>query len=215
MMFYLAGSIEYSPDLGKGWRAEITPLLKSLGHEVYDPAEDETKDLTEVEVRDFRSWKRTDLPRFQRTIRKIIAYDLDLIERQCDAVVCYWDSHAGKGAGTQGELGAINLSIAGPAETGMQGRGVLVDLHHHFGDERVAVDYDMLARVMKVDHIQVEMHYVQHHRHFTEQRVHPRHIPLGDQRRPDLRPRVTNHNTTTSRSRQELATETHTQRRHA
>lgn len=42
MMFYLAGSIEYSPDLGKGWRAEITPLLKSLGHRVYDPAEDES-----------------------------------------------------------------------------------------------------------------------------------------------------------------------------
>jgi nucleoside 2-deoxyribosyltransferase len=104
MMFYLAGSIEYSPDLGKGWRAEITPLMKSLGHEVYDPAEDETKDLTEIEARDFRSWKRTDIPRFQRTIRKIIAYDLDLIERHCDAVICYWDLHAGKGAGTQGEL---------------------------------------------------------------------------------------------------------------
>jgi nucleoside 2-deoxyribosyltransferase len=104
MMFYLAGSIEYSPDLGKGWRAQITPLLKSLGHEVYDPAEDEMKNLTEIEVREFRSWKRADLPRFQDTIRKIIAYDLDLIERQCDAIVCYWDGYAGKGAGTQGEL---------------------------------------------------------------------------------------------------------------
>jgi nucleoside 2-deoxyribosyltransferase len=104
MLFYLAGSIEYSPDLGKGWRAEITPLLQSLGHEVYDPAEDEKKNLTEIEVREFRSWKSTDLPRFQQTVRKIIAYDLDLIERQCDAVVCYWDRHAGRGAGTQGEL---------------------------------------------------------------------------------------------------------------
>jgi hypothetical protein len=28
MFFYLAGSIEYSPDLGKGWRAQITPALK-------------------------------------------------------------------------------------------------------------------------------------------------------------------------------------------
>ena len=104
MFFYLAGSIEYSPDLGKGWRAEITPLLKSLGHEVYDPAEDEKKNLTETEVRDFRSWKKSDLPRFQQTIRKIIAYDLDLIEQHCDAVVCYWDQNAGRGAGTQGEL---------------------------------------------------------------------------------------------------------------
>jgi kynurenine formamidase len=60
------------------------------------------------------------------------------------------------GRGTQGELGATNLSIAGAAETGMQGRGVLVDLRHHFGDERVAVDYEMLARVMQADHVHVE-----------------------------------------------------------
>jgi nucleoside 2-deoxyribosyltransferase len=104
MLFYLAGSIEYSPDLGKGWRADITPLLKSLGHEVYDPAEDELKNLTETEAREFRAWKTSDLPRFQQTVRKIIAYDLDLIEQHCDAIVCYWDRHAGRGAGTQGEL---------------------------------------------------------------------------------------------------------------
>jgi len=104
MLFYLAGSIEYSPDLGKGWRAEIAPLLKALGHEVYDPAEDERKNLTEIEAREFRAWKTSDLPRFQRTVRKIIAHDLDLIERECDAIICFWDRHAGRGAGTQGEL---------------------------------------------------------------------------------------------------------------
>jgi nucleoside 2-deoxyribosyltransferase len=104
MLFYLAGSIEYSPDLGKAWRAEITPLLESLGHEVYDPALDEMKNLTADEVAQFRSWKSSDLDRFQQTIRKIIAYDLDLIEHRCDALVCYWDQYAGRGAGTQGEL---------------------------------------------------------------------------------------------------------------
>ncbi|MGB8129072.1 MAG: hypothetical protein WCG81_04715 [Candidatus Angelobacter sp.] len=104
MFFYLAGSIEYSPDLGKGWRAVITPVLKSLGHEVYDPAEDEVKNLTAVEATEFRTWKQSDLSRFRRTIQKIIAYDLDLIEHQCDAIVCYWDQYAGRGAGTQGEL---------------------------------------------------------------------------------------------------------------
>jgi nucleoside 2-deoxyribosyltransferase len=104
MLFYLAGSIEYSPDLGKGWRAEITPLLKTLGHDVYDPAEDELKNLSETEMREFRSWKKSDLERFRSTVRKIIAYDLDLIEQQCDAIICYWDRHAGRGAGTQGEL---------------------------------------------------------------------------------------------------------------
>jgi nucleoside 2-deoxyribosyltransferase len=104
MLFYLAGSIEYSPDLGKSWRAEITPALEALGHEVYDPAEDEQKNLTDTEVREFRAWKNSDLARFQQTVRKIIAYDLDLIEHHCDAIVCYWDEHAGRGAGTQGEL---------------------------------------------------------------------------------------------------------------
>jgi len=104
MLFYLAGSIEYSPDLGKAWRAEITPLLQSLGHQVYDPALDEMKNLTQTEVAEFRKWKSSDLERFQQTIRKIIAYDLDLIEHRCDALVCFWDQYAGRGAGTQGEL---------------------------------------------------------------------------------------------------------------
>jgi nucleoside 2-deoxyribosyltransferase len=104
MLFYLAGSIEYSPDFGKAWRAQIKPVLESLGHGVYDPAEDEQKNLTDTEVREFRSWKKTDLGRFQQTVRKIIAYDLDLIEHECDAIVCYWEEHAGRGAGTQGEL---------------------------------------------------------------------------------------------------------------
>ena len=104
MLFYLAGAIEYSPDFGKAWRAQVTPMLEALGHEVYDPAEDEQKNLTDSEVRGFRKWKTSDLQRFQQTVRKIIAYDLDLIEHRCGAIVCYWDEHAGRGAGTQGEL---------------------------------------------------------------------------------------------------------------
>ena len=104
MLIYLCGAIEYSPDHGKAWRAEVTRFLLELGHEVYDPALDEKKDLTDHEVREFRAWKQTDLPRFQQTIRKIIQYDLDWVEEKCDAIVAYWDEHAGKGAGTQGEL---------------------------------------------------------------------------------------------------------------
>ncbi len=104
MQVYLTGAIEYSPDHGKRWRAEVTPFLRSLGHEVYDPAEDEKKNLTEVERREFRGWKHSDLPRFQQTIRKIIAYDLDWIEQRTDYIVAFWDEHASKGAGSQAEL---------------------------------------------------------------------------------------------------------------
>lgn len=104
MRAYLCGSIEYSPDHGKAWRAEITPFLRSLGHSVYDPARDEKKNLTDDEAAHFRSWKSSDLPRFQQTLRKIIAYDLDILERDTDYVVAYWDEYAGRGAGSQGEL---------------------------------------------------------------------------------------------------------------
>jgi len=104
MLAYLSGSIEYSPDYGKSWRAQITPFLCELGHQVYDPALDEKKNLDDDEVREFRYWKITDLPRFRHTIRKIIAWDLDWIENKCDYVVCFWDEAAGRGAGTQGEL---------------------------------------------------------------------------------------------------------------
>lgn len=45
MLVYLSGAIEYSSDHGKHWRAEVTPFLRSLGHEVYDPAEDEKKNV--------------------------------------------------------------------------------------------------------------------------------------------------------------------------
>ena len=103
MLAYLSGSIEYSPDQGKAWRAKITPGLRSLGWEVYDPAQDQRKNLSEEEAREFRQWKRSDPQRFRRTMRKIIAWDLDWIERS-DLVVCYWDEFAGRGAGTQGEL---------------------------------------------------------------------------------------------------------------
>jgi hypothetical protein len=103
MLFYLSGSIEYAPDRGRAWRAQITPFLRELGHEVYDPALDEQKNLTADEVTHFRSWKHSDLHRFQQTLRKIIQWDLDWIERS-DAVLCYWDEYVQRGAGTQGEL---------------------------------------------------------------------------------------------------------------
>ena len=104
MLIYRCGAIEYSPDHGHAWRTEVTRFLHELGHEVYDPALDEKKDLTDLELREFRGWKQTDLPRFQQTIRKIIQYDLDWVEERCDALVAYWDEHAEKDAGTQGEL---------------------------------------------------------------------------------------------------------------
>lgn len=104
MFVYLSGSIEYAQDKGKSWRATLTPFLRSLGHDVYDPAADEKKDLTDEEVRNFRSWKTSDRARFTSTIRKIIRWDLDWVESKADYIIVFWDSAAQRGAGTGAEL---------------------------------------------------------------------------------------------------------------
>ncbi|HEY3447023.1 MAG TPA: nucleoside 2-deoxyribosyltransferase [Myxococcales bacterium] len=104
MRFYLAGAIEYSPDLGRAWRQRLAAFLRGLGHDVYDPVEDELKSLTEEERANFRGWKKTDLARYRVALRKIIDFDLDVVEHRSDAVIALWDSYAARGAGTQGEL---------------------------------------------------------------------------------------------------------------
>jgi kynurenine formamidase len=61
-----------------------------------------------------------------------------------------------QGRGAHGPVGATNVSVAEMAATGVQGRAVLIDLRRHFGDERVAVTWEMLERVMKADGVTVE-----------------------------------------------------------
>ena len=48
------------------------------------------------------------------------------------------------------------LGIQGLAEHGAQGRGVMLDLHHHFGRERHPVTYDDLMRILDKDKVQIE-----------------------------------------------------------
>lgn len=48
------------------------------------------------------------------------------------------------------------LGIDGMARAGVQGRGVMIDLRAHLGDERVLVDFALLEEVMAADHVTVE-----------------------------------------------------------
>jgi len=48
------------------------------------------------------------------------------------------------------------LGVENMAEHGMQGRGVLIDLHFHFKRERKAIGYDDLMRVLEKDKVAVE-----------------------------------------------------------
>jgi nucleoside 2-deoxyribosyltransferase len=105
MLAYLCGPIEFAADGGKLWRRKLMPFLREeLGHRVYDPAEDEKKNLTDEEAQHFRQWKSADIERFRRAVRKIIQFDLDLIENKADYVICYWEDAAAAGGGTSAEL---------------------------------------------------------------------------------------------------------------
>jgi len=102
---YLSGAIEHSADGGRKWREDLAVFLREgLGHEVYDPAADEKKNLTEEELAGFRRWKAEDPTRFREVIRKIIAWDLDRIESDTDYLVALWDRAASAGGGTAAEV---------------------------------------------------------------------------------------------------------------
>ena len=48
------------------------------------------------------------------------------------------------------------LGIQNLAEHGAQGRGVMIDLHAHYGRKRHAVGYDGLMRILEADRVEVE-----------------------------------------------------------
>jgi len=102
---YLSGAIEHSADGGRKWREDLAAFLRDeLGHQVYDPAADEKKNLTDEELAGFRRWKIEDRERFREVIRKIIAWDLDRIETDTDYLVALWDRAAAAGGGTAAEV---------------------------------------------------------------------------------------------------------------
>lgn len=109
MLAYLCGPAEFAEQRGKLWRQKLGPFLQDkLGHRVYDPAEDDKKNLSQPEIENFRHWKMTDMDRFRRVARKIIAFNLELIERKADYVICYWDSSSTHSGGTCAELTAAH-----------------------------------------------------------------------------------------------------------
>ena len=56
--------------------------------------------------------------------------------------------------GTTSSAGPLGINHM--AETGVQGRAVMIDLHAHLGDERVLVDFARLQQIMAADDVVVE-----------------------------------------------------------
>jgi len=105
MKAYLAGAIEHAPDRGQAWREAMVAFLQAeLGHTYYNPLVEENKYLTPAELATFRTYKESDLPRFQAIVRKLIRGDLQALMNEIDYIICLWDVYAMKGGGTYGEL---------------------------------------------------------------------------------------------------------------
>ncbi len=105
MTAYLSGAMEYSPDQGRGWRQEVSLLLKErLGHEVFNPNEEINQILSEHEELHFREWKENDEEKFKTLMNRIIDRDLRHLTEKSDYVICKWDEYAVKGGGTHGEI---------------------------------------------------------------------------------------------------------------
>jgi hypothetical protein len=122
---YLAGSIQFSEDMGIGWRQEITPFLEKLGLEVLDPCKLEPEKMKnfrpnrlppftynlhgeKVQIKTWHDLAETNdkrlYKRFQRMMRAVIHFDLDIVEQETDFVICLWTESTGRGAGTHSEL---------------------------------------------------------------------------------------------------------------
>jgi kynurenine formamidase len=59
-------------------------------------------------------------------------------------------------AAQEGPFGAFALGIEKLAETGMQTRGVMIDLFAHVGLEHVSIGYERLMSILELDKIEVE-----------------------------------------------------------
>jgi hypothetical protein len=113
MLAYLCGPVDVSEQSGTLWRRKLSPFLRDqLGHRVYDPTEEVRKVLTNEEIANFRRWQTTDLDRFRRVVRKLIAFDLELLESRADYLICYWDDEiASSGAMPAGLTAAYRKGI--------------------------------------------------------------------------------------------------------
>jgi len=58
--------------------------------------------------------------------------------------------------GADGSSYALKLGIEHFAVKAIQGRGVLIDLHAHLGDQREAVGYERLMRILEADRVEIE-----------------------------------------------------------
>ncbi len=88
---YLCGHIDRAPDLGMGWRKDLTPWLEKMDVSIFNPCAKPIKEANEVENRELRKYtKETDYDAFSTNMREIAKTDLRMVDI-CDFMIVYID----------------------------------------------------------------------------------------------------------------------------
>ena len=102
---YLSGGMQFAEDLGGAWREECAKTLRKLAFYPLDITALD-KEYTKLHGDLYHSYENADkhLLQIKSNLRKHFIYtDCELIEKDSDAVVLYYDESVRKGAGTLGE----------------------------------------------------------------------------------------------------------------
>lgn len=92
---YLCGPMEFSQDMGEGWRKELTPHLESLGLNVIDPTNRKTKlSFSESASEEHHKLKivreAQNYQKLTEHAKEIVKSDLSLVDRS-DIILVYID----------------------------------------------------------------------------------------------------------------------------
>jgi hypothetical protein len=106
MRYYLSGGMEYATHEGRDWRSVLQEWLESeLSATAFNPnVESDRLFTTRHSGVDFRALKESDPHRYRSIASELVDIDCHEIAERTDAVICYWDASAQRGAGTKGEL---------------------------------------------------------------------------------------------------------------
>lgn len=100
---YLSGGMQFSPDLGAGWRQQVSAQLLSMGYEPLD--------ITAIDVAYtarnnpvYMKYDEDHFLQYKSNIRRQFIYtDIRLIRDNSDAVLAYYDESFRRGAGSFAE----------------------------------------------------------------------------------------------------------------
>ncbi len=111
---YLAGAMEFAPDVGADWREKASALLESKGFRFFNPCIDEGGTFAQHNFKnhdEFHAAKTADFKKFQKCMNEVARVDLVQVA-SAQYVLAYITP--GLGGGTVGEMTAARYIFDTP-----------------------------------------------------------------------------------------------------